>query len=239
MRDAILAGDIPQGAVLSQVQLAKDYGVSRTPLREAIRMLQTEGFIEADPNQRVRVASLSVQELEQLYTLRIALEAVAIRISVPCFTAADLDHMRSLVTRLEESAAATDVDAWEVPHDEFHRALVAHSGDHIIELVQRYQANSNRYRRMYVTQGARAWWHTTTDHVAILQACEARDTAGAAAELSRHYARTCLTLSAMIDPGYDPASLRAAVSLVVPSPVDVGGPRPVDNEVGALRQGAA
>ena len=217
LRDAILSGEIPHGTVLSQVQLARQFGVSRTPLREAVRMLQAEGFIDAAPNQRIRVATLSVAELEQLYTLRIALEAVAIRISVPRFTSEDFQHLRGLIRKLEECAAARNVAGWESPHQEFHRGLVAYAGDLVTELIERLQENSNRYRRMYVTQGPRAWWHTTAEHAAILRACERRDPAAAAAELARHYARTSLTLIAMIDPEHDPVSVRAAVALVIPS----------------------
>jgi DNA-binding GntR family transcriptional regulator len=238
LREAILSGAIIQGSVLSQVQLAKQYGVSRTPLREAIRMLQAEGFIESEPNQRIRVATLSVDELEELYTLRITLEAIAIRISVPRFSTRDLEHLRGLTRTMEECAAANDVEAWEAPHQEYHRALVAHAGDHITELVERLQENSNRYRRMYVTQGSRAWWHTTAEHAAILRSCEAGDTASAAAELARHYARTALTVIAMIDPGYDPSSVRAAVAMVIPSPDGDRAPRK-EGEVRSLRSGSA
>jgi DNA-binding GntR family transcriptional regulator len=239
LREAILSGKISQGSVLSQVQLAKELGVSRTPLREAIRMLQVEGFIEADPNQRVRVAALSVGALEELYTLRITLEAIAIRISVPRFTGADLEHMRTLIRTMEECAAANDVEAWEAPHQEFHRALVSHAGGHITELVERLQENSNRYRRLYVTQGPRAWWHTTAEHAAILRACDARDAAAAAAELARHYARTALTVIAMIDPGHDPSSVRAAVSLVIPSQADADRPHQGQGELRTMRTGSA
>src|SRR4030088_1891870 len=127
LRDAILSGEIPHGTVLSQVQLARQFGVSRTPLREAVRMLQAEGFIDAAPNQRIRVAALSVAELEQLYTLRITLEAVASRISVPRFTGEDFQHLKGLIHKLEECAAARNVAGWENPHQDFHRGLVAYA----------------------------------------------------------------------------------------------------------------
>ena len=180
LRDAIVSGELPQGAVLSQVQLAKQLGVSRTPLREAVRLLQAEGFVEATPNQRIRVPTLSVAELEQLYTLRIAVESVAIRVSVPRFSSRDLAHLAALAGSLERCAAARDVDGWEVPHQAFHRGLIAHAGDRVTELAGRLQESAKRYRRMYVTQGPRAWWHTTTEHTAILGACEDRDPSAAA-----------------------------------------------------------
>jgi DNA-binding GntR family transcriptional regulator len=206
-------------------------------------MLQAEGFIEAVPNQRIRVAALSVGELEELYTLRIALEAVAIRISVGRFSDGDLDHLRALTKTMEECANANDVERWEAPHQQFHRALVAHAGGHITELVERLQENSNRYRRIYLTQGPRAWSHTTSEHAGILRACEARDPAAAAAELARHYARTALTVIAIIDPGYDPFSVRSAVSMVIPNqrdgdrlPRPDGVPANNPNGMGAMTQ---
>src|SRR4051812_49482729 len=87
VREAILEGEIAPGATMSQVALADDLGISRTPLREALRMLQTEGLVDAERNRRVRVAPLSPADLEELYVMRVALEAEAIRLAVPRLTA--------------------------------------------------------------------------------------------------------------------------------------------------------
>jgi DNA-binding GntR family transcriptional regulator len=231
LRDAILSGDIPQATVLSQVQLAKQFGVSRTPLREAVRMLQAEGLVEAVPNQRVRVSSVSVAELEQLYTLRIAVEALALRISVPRFTQQDFTNLHRLVEQLEACAEADDVDGWELPHQEFHRGLVSYAGARAGSLIERLQQDSNRYRRLYITHGASAWWHTTAEHAAILRFCESRDPAAAAAELARHYARSALTVIALVDPQYDPVGVRAAVAMVIPGQ---GADVPVESSVRSL-----
>src|ERR1700722_10486 len=83
VRTAILDGDLAPGAVMSQVALAEELGISRTPLREALRMLQSERLVEAEPNRRVRVAPMSPADLEELYVVRITLEAEALRLSVP------------------------------------------------------------------------------------------------------------------------------------------------------------
>ena len=83
IRTAILDGDLAPGAVMSQVALAEELGISRTPLREALRMLQGERLVEAEPNRRVRVAPMSPADLEELYVVRITLEAEALRLSVP------------------------------------------------------------------------------------------------------------------------------------------------------------
>ena len=66
LRAAILAGDVRPGAKTSQAELARDLDVGRTPLREAIRMLQSEGLIFTEPNRRVVIASLSIEDAEEL-----------------------------------------------------------------------------------------------------------------------------------------------------------------------------
>jgi len=76
LRAAILSGEIPEGATTSQAMLAERFGVGRTPLREALRMLQREGLVISQPNHRVRIAELSSEDAEELYIMRIALEAV-------------------------------------------------------------------------------------------------------------------------------------------------------------------
>jgi len=213
VRDAILSGEFEQGAVLSQVQLAKQLGVSRTPLREALRMLQVEGFIDAVPNRRVRVARFSIEGLEQLYAMRISIEGLALRLSVPHFTELELQRCKGYLEEMDRCVEARDVVGWDQPHRAFHRALIAHAGQHIRETADQLADRADRYRRLYVTQGAGAWGHTATEHRAILAACAAGDAPLASAELARHYTRTALTVLALVAPEHDPATLRMAVSL--------------------------
>ena len=101
LRESILNGALPPGESLSQVQLATKLGVSRGPLREAVRMLQREGLVEAEVNRRGRVSSFSIDDLEQLYAMRIVHESLAIRITVPRFSQRDID-----------APASTAFDAW-------------------------------------------------------------------------------------------------------------------------------
>ena len=96
LRESILNGALPPGESLSQVQLATKLGVSRGPLREAVRMLQREGLVEAEVNRRGRVSSFSMDDLEQLYAMRIVHESLAIRITVPRFTQKDIDALHKL-----------------------------------------------------------------------------------------------------------------------------------------------
>src|SRR5579872_1925723 len=83
LRDAILRGEIAPGEATSQAALTKQFGVTRTPLREALRLLESEGLVLSQPNRRVRIADFSIDDLESLYAMRVALEAVAVSLTVP------------------------------------------------------------------------------------------------------------------------------------------------------------
>ena len=100
LRRAIVRCDIPSGVQLSQRELSQLTGVGRTPLREALRMLQREGLVEAEPNHRVRVADFSIPDLEQLYAMRISLEALAIRLTVPLLQADELRRLEGFLTQM-------------------------------------------------------------------------------------------------------------------------------------------
>src|SRR3954466_7399664 len=82
VREAILGGEIAPGSAMSQVALADELGVSRTPLREALRLLQSEGLVDAQANRRVTVKPISAGDLEELVVMRVVLETEAVRRSV-------------------------------------------------------------------------------------------------------------------------------------------------------------
>lgn len=215
VRGAILRGELEPGAIMSQVQMAQELGVSRTPLREALRLLQREGLVEAEPNRRVRVAPLSIADLEQLYTLRIVNEALGVRLTVPTMTPADTDGLRDLLAEMDRLAEERDPDRWEVPHREFHRRLVSGAGARPVRLLEELSDHSERYRRAYLDSGPRAWSTGPTEHAAILDACARGDAVEAAALLGRHLSRTALTVLMQIAPEHDPREIRIAVRSVM------------------------
>src|SRR3954463_15444131 len=112
VREAILEGEIPPGATMSQVALAEELGISRTPLREALRMLQSEGLVDAERNRRVRVAPVSPQDLEELCVMRVTLEAEAIRLAVPRMAAEDLGRLEAWIAEMAHYAEAKDYRRW-------------------------------------------------------------------------------------------------------------------------------
>jgi GntR family transcriptional regulator, rspAB operon transcriptional repressor len=217
VRSAILDGELAPGAVMSQVALAEELGISRTPLREALRMLQTERLVEAEPNRRVRVAPMTPADLEELYVIRVTLEAEAVRLSVPRMTSEQLARLEGYMAEMAHYAEAQDYRRWTMPHRQFHRALTAPAGERVNDLLGQLFDHAERYRRLHIGHGPSAW--ATASHREILNACKTGDRDRSAALLASHLARTGFEVSELLDADYEPVALRAAL-------IDVGGEIP-------------
>jgi DNA-binding GntR family transcriptional regulator len=212
LRESILNGVIAPGASLSQVQLASELGVSRGPLREAIRMLQREGLVEAEVNRRGCVSSFSIEDLEQIYAMRIVHEALAVRISVPQFSKTELATLRGHLRRMDE-LADNDVKQWQVEDRELHFGLVAHVGDRMMRTIRELYDHADRYRSLYIKETPRALSIAAAEHKGIVDASADGDSVLASAELARHLARTALTVLTHHAPEHDPTTVRAAIRL--------------------------
>src|SRR6202162_2117285 len=105
LRECILDGTLTPGTKLSQVSLARQLGVSRTPLREVLRMLQEEGLVEIEPKQRTRVAGLDPGELGDIYASRILLETLALSMTIGHFGAKARGEAKRLLTAMRRGAA--------------------------------------------------------------------------------------------------------------------------------------
>ncbi len=213
LREAILNNEIAAGAGLSQAQVARELGVSRGPVREAFRLLEREGLIHAEVNQRARVAPFSIEDLEQLYAVRIVNEALAVALSVPRFVPAELDQLDVALERMDQ-LAGVDVAQWEIVHGDFHRLLVGHAGERLERLIRQCFEHAERYRRVYVTSEPRVWRVGASEHREIVEACRARDAPLAAANLARHLSRTALSVLMLVAPDHDPQVVRGAVRQV-------------------------
>jgi DNA-binding GntR family transcriptional regulator len=215
VRDAILSGELPAGAVMSQVELAGLFHVSRTPMREAIRMLQREGLIEGEANRRVRVAPISLEDLEELYTLRIVNEALGVRLTVPHLTPEDDTFLEQAEDEMNRYSAETEFvmkDRW---HRAFHECLVQHSGSRVVAFLRDLRDHGGRYRRMYVKLHEEAWAVAMVEHAEIREAARERDAARAGVLTARHLARTALTVMGTLAPEHEPAAVRTALRSVL------------------------
>jgi DNA-binding GntR family transcriptional regulator len=121
--------------VLSQLQLSRALGVSRTPLREALRMLQEEGLVDAEPNQRARVKGFDSSDLESVYSTRILLESFGVAVTIPTLGAEDIDKAEKALSRMRTATRNEDFAEWRRAHREFHLVLVRGAGEQLVQLI--------------------------------------------------------------------------------------------------------
>jgi DNA-binding GntR family transcriptional regulator len=183
LRDEILAGHLPPGTPLLQVEVASRLGVSSTPVREAFGVLEAEGFLERRPHHAVIVATRSTAEVTDAYAVRMVLEAYAAR---RVAAAPDAAVLESLETTLRDAQAALDVgnaSAFRRINNQFHLTLVraAHSPA-LLDTVSRLMPRSQVYGL------ANPEWMPRNHHVhqEIVHALRAGDGSRAAELLTHH-----------------------------------------------------
>jgi DNA-binding GntR family transcriptional regulator len=182
LRDEILTGVLSPGERLNEVRLAKALGVSRTPLREALIGLQSEGFAEREPGRGFRVRRLTSNEVAEIYPIRAALEVLALQSAGPPPESA-LAELRS--TNWE--VAQVSQPSGRVEHDEaFHRALLAHCPNgRLLDLVAELTARCRLYEYRILTAGVLPR-DSAQQHTEILEALKAGDVAAACQRLHDH-----------------------------------------------------
>lgn len=221
LRRQILTGELAPGAVLSQVKLADAFGTGRTPLREALRMLQREGLVDAEYNRRVRVAELSTSELDQIYACRVVLEAMAVRATIPRLEDDDFIRLRELLAAMEAFMPnpPEHLADWEESHSAFHRLLISRAGDRIVRDALELQDQSLRYRKIMGHGVPFLFAPGAAEHAALVVAAENGEVEDAGLLLAKHLARSGLALLSQVNPAYDTVALRQALRLVIRDPV--------------------
>lgn len=215
LRGAILSGSVPAGAIMNQVHLARDMGVSRTPVREALRMLQAEGLIDARYQHRMRVTAITPEEVDSVYAIWIQVQALAIALTVPRLTVDDMARIRAALSCMNDTASSPHKEDWGAHHRSFHDLLVTHAGPALTTSIATCWERSERVRRAH---GRSDWvWRISADeHVAIVDAYAEGSVETAVLVSSRHLARTALTVIGHLEPDYEPRAIRAALGFMPP-----------------------
>ena len=194
LRQLIIDSTLPPGTVLKQAELARHFGVSRTPMREAFRMLQEEDLIQADPNQRAVVRGMDGEELDQLYSTRIALESLGARITTRRLEHPEIDEIRQCLDKMAAHLATNDQSEWMVAHRRFHELCMARAGQPMLRVVKSYAERSERYVRLYWLWHPQANAARQREHEALLEAVLGTDPALSGALMAQHLSHTALTV---------------------------------------------
>lgn len=217
LRGAILRGDIAPGAATSQVALAKQFGVSRTPLREALRLLEREGLVVSQPNRRVRIAEFSIGDVESVYAMRVAVEAAGIHATVPIMVEEDFAELEGLMAQMDHYIRARDSVRLDGPHSVFHAKFVYGGGQRLAATAAQLFDHAARYRLAYGKANFDAGYEDRrAEHQAMLDAALAGDARLTTERMVSHYVHTARAVIAELDPEHEPRVLLAAVAAVAP-----------------------
>ena len=133
LRDAILTGELIPGQVLVESEIASQLGVSRAPVREAIRMLSTEGLVESIPYHGTTVREITQTDVEELYSLRSVLEEFAVRRIISQGNPEHITRLQELYTRMEAAAEASDLNLVSEADRAFHDMLITLSDHQLLQ----------------------------------------------------------------------------------------------------------
>lgn len=195
LRDEILAGELTPGTWLRQDELAERLGTSRIPVREALRILESDGLTESFPNRGSRVPVLSLEDVNTYYRMRERLEPLTLTESLPHLTDHHLAHLEHIQDEIENQS---NVNRFLLLDRDFHMATYAGCpSDHLLAMTVRLWNSTQHYRRafMVLTDPDRAAI-VNAEHRLILDAVRRRDPEDGERYLTGHIRRTRVELTA-------------------------------------------
>lgn len=199
LRADLISGHFDPGEQLVQETLAERLGVSRVPLREALKVLEAEGHVTYHPHRGYFVTRLSTDDLLEVYRLREILETEALEHAVPMLTPEDCDALGDLLTAVDQAIRDDDVRAISETNRQFHFALFEFSGmPRLVRLIRQLWDATEAYRSVYFTSAPnRDRIHD--EHIEILEALRRGDIPGTIRWHNVHRQNTITAVSAVIE----------------------------------------
>lgn len=180
IRDAIMSGALKPGEKVAEPELAERFGISRTPIREAFRQLESEGYLTVIPRKGAVVASFSPKDVEEFYAIKSILEGYAARMACEVLSAREIDKLVAINEKLRQLAEKGDVKNFFKLHNDFHELFITAANNEklaemITSLVRKFQllriASLSKPGRMLIS---------VQEHEKIIEAFRGRN--GAMAE---------------------------------------------------------
>ncbi len=186
IKDLVLSGELKAGESISERSLATKFGLSRTPLREALRRLEQYGLVVSRPRSATQVASLAPAEAEDVSHVRAALEVAGVRLLIDRASDEDIDDLEALAGKCQTALDRGDIAETFERDSEFHIEIARRSKNrHLLDQYVRMDAKVQllrlvlhlppQYLRIFVSQ-----------HAPLLAAIRTRDTDRAVALMERH-----------------------------------------------------
>ena len=186
LRQAILKGELEPGERLMEIQLAERLGVSRTPIREAIRKLELEGLVLMIPRKGAEVAEISEKSLREVLEVRRSLEELAIELACQRITPEELTALEEAENRFARAVEDGEVMAIAESDENYHELIYqATANDRLVQILNNLREQMYRYRLEYIKDEDRRQI-LVVEHEHILRAVRRRDIADAKSAVREH-----------------------------------------------------
>lgn len=186
LRDDICAGKYEPGFWLQEQELAQALGVSRSPVREALRQLVADGLVIEVPNKGVFVKEFTLRDIDEIFDMRVMLESYGIQRSRKNLTAIRRQKLFELLEKLEKSCAAGDMESYVRLDEELHIRVVELGGNSLVESTyDRVRSMNQQFRVLSLTSHQR-FEESMEEHRRLIHALAVGDVAGAGETMRVH-----------------------------------------------------
>jgi DNA-binding GntR family transcriptional regulator len=190
LRRLITSGDLAAGERLNEVKIAESFRVSRTPIREAVKLLASEGLLELLPGRGARVHRLSRTEILEHFEVIAALERHAVEVVVPRLTQAQRAELAGLHEGMKAAFVASDARRYFDLNQKIHRLFVGLAGNAALTAMHDALTKRTRHDRPLTLASAPRWSASMDEHSELIEAAAAGDVGRAAAAMLAHLRRT-------------------------------------------------
>jgi DNA-binding GntR family transcriptional regulator len=199
LRRAIVQGELRPGTQILQDRFAAQLGLSRVPVREALKILEGEGQVSYEPHRGYFVADLDYEELVEVYRIRELLEAEAVKQSLPLLTERNLELMEEALSNIEQADPAEDIVAITAANRSFHFGLFEPCGmKRLVKLIQQLWDSTDPYRSVYFAEREHRQ-RVNREHREILTAAREGDAKRLVQVLDRHRKNAVRELARILD----------------------------------------
>ncbi|MBR7888164.1 GntR family transcriptional regulator [Marinomonas sp. A79] len=190
LRNRILSGDLEEGTLIRQELLAEEYDVSRMPVREALKRLDSEGLVVFKNNRGATVTKHSLDEIAEIFDVRILLEMDLFQRSIPDMTETHFAECEAILAAMDASYREGNIADWGPLNAAYHGKLYEAAGRHLTEaLLKRVTLQANRYVSMHIDK-LNNRENASHDHHLLLELARQRDVPAATEQLKEHLINT-------------------------------------------------
>ena len=195
LRDLIVDGDLAPGVKIPEKELCEQFGVSRTPLREALKVLASESLVTLTPNRGASASLITIEDLEEVFPVMGALEALAGELACQNMTAREIASVRSLHKRMMAHYRQKQLKPYFQLNQSIHEAILSGSRNNSLQSMYRSLAGRVRRARYFANMSQKRWDQAAAEHEEMIVALEARDGTKLAEILKRHLQNKFETVS--------------------------------------------